>query len=257
MTDDTLTNRTYKHLQQQLLRGDLRAGSVLSESQLAKELGVSRTPVGEAIKQLVHEGLVEQIPRYGTIVREIEWNEIEELYELREALESYAAARAAERISPAQVTQLKLLCDSIEDIAHQLEQRNIMMLEGEMLQTFLAADIAFHLLIVRACGNQRILRTIRETRTVSQIFRIRRLHHNLAVVRRACEDHRRILSALQRRDAEAASRAIADHIRLSKLASREWVRDSKKEPELAASLYAALPQALVEELRRLEVDGER
>jgi DNA-binding GntR family transcriptional regulator len=252
MAKDSLTDTAYKHLQEQILRGDLPAGSVLSESRLAKELGVSRTPVGDAIKQLVQEGLVEQIPRYGTIVREIDWNEIEELYELREALESYAASRAAERITAPQIAQLRLLCERIEGLARELEQQNVTSLEGESLLNFLAADLAFHLLIVRASGNHRILRTIRETRTISQIFRIRRQQHDLKTVRSACSDHQRIVDALERQDPAAAAEAVAEHIRESKNQSLKWLRDHRKGPGLAASLYPSLPESLVEELRRLE-----
>lgn len=255
MTDvskDTLTETAYKHLQQQILRGDLPAGSVLSESRLAKELGVSRTPVGEAIKQLVQEGLVEQIPRYGTIVREIDWNEMEELYELREALESYAASKAAERVSPTQIAQLRLLCERMRELAQQLEDERLTVLEGEVLQNFLAADLAFHLLIVRASGNYRILKTIRETRTISQIFRVRRQQHDLRIVRKASNDHDRILETLERRDADAAAKAVAEHIRESKNLTFEWFRDRRKSPQLSASFYPALPESLADELRRLE-----
>src|SRR5262245_15044729 len=93
----TLVQRAYEHIQEAILSGHLPAGSVVSEAVLAKSLGISRTPVGEAIRQLAREGLVQQVPRYGTIVKPIDRRELIELYEMRAALESYAAARAAEK----------------------------------------------------------------------------------------------------------------------------------------------------------------
>jgi len=199
--------------------------------------------------------LVEQIPRYGTIVRKIEWREIEELYELREALESYAAARAAERISSMQVAQLELLCERIEQMVQELQDAKVESLEGEALQDFLATDMAFHLLIVRASGNQRILKAIRETRTISQIFRIRREKHDLGIVRRACNDHARILDALKRRDSYDAAEQIAAHIRDSKTLSMNWIRSHRDAAEPSPTVYLELPEALVKELRRLEDDA--
>ena len=254
MPKDNLTETAYQHLQQQILSGVLRAGNVVSESGVAKELGISRTPVGQAIKQLVQEGLVEQIPRFGTIVREIDWREIEELYELREALESYAASRAAEKISPAQIAQLDLLCARIEQIAHQLESQPIVVLEDEMLQEFLAADMAFHLLVIRASGNQRILKTIRETRTISHIFRIRRQRHDWKIVRRAFDDHVRILDAMKRRDSNAAGEQMAEHIRASKNATLELIRSHQRDVKLNTTMFRELPEKLVEALHRLEDD---
>jgi DNA-binding GntR family transcriptional regulator len=252
MKQDSLTKTAYNHLQQQILSGELAAGSIISESRLASELGFSRTPVGEAIQQLVHEGLVEQIPRYGTVVREIDRREIEELYELREALESYAAARAAERITQPQIAQLKLLCARIEQIAKELEAEHAEALIGEMLQSFLAADMAFHILVVRASGNERILKAIRETRTISQIFRIRRQRHDLDLVYRACDHHGRILRALQQRDGQAAAAHMAEHIRTSKNETLASIREQRKETELNPAFYRELPGKLAEELRRLE-----
>src|SRR3954469_20008540 len=118
--DMSLAQKAYDHLQEGVLSGRLRSGTVISEQALARELGISRTPVGEAIRQLVREGLVEQVPRYGTIVRSIDRRELIDLYEMREAIESYAAAKAAELVSDAALDRLQQFCDVMENIERDL-----------------------------------------------------------------------------------------------------------------------------------------
>ena len=90
-----LTHQAYQHIQAEILAGRFAAGTLISETRIAEELGISRTPVGEAIRTLASEGWVEQQPRRGTIVRSFSRREIIELYELREALETFAAGKAA------------------------------------------------------------------------------------------------------------------------------------------------------------------
>ena len=86
MADPTLSRRAYDHLQQKLISGELRAGSMVSEQSLASEIGMSRTPVREAIRTLEQEGVLEQLPRFGTRVRTLERRDLVELYDLREAM---------------------------------------------------------------------------------------------------------------------------------------------------------------------------
>src|SRR6201995_3075492 len=87
IASNPLREQAYKHIHGKLLAGELPAGHVLSEHSLAREIGISRTPVREAIQRLEQEGVLEQIPRYGTVVRRPERRDLEELYQLREALE--------------------------------------------------------------------------------------------------------------------------------------------------------------------------
>src|SRR5438105_3197888 len=94
MLRTSLAQKAYEHLQEGIFSGRLRAGTVISEEALAKELGISRTPVGEAIRQLAGEGLVEQVPRYGTIVKPLDRRELQELYEIRDALRDRDPAAA-------------------------------------------------------------------------------------------------------------------------------------------------------------------
>jgi DNA-binding GntR family transcriptional regulator len=257
MSQSTLTQRAYLHLHEGIVSGKLAPGTVVSEIQLAKELGVSRTPVGEAIRQLANEGLVHQVPRYGTIVRAIEPRDIEELYEMREALESFAAAKAARRITALQLAQLEVLCSSIETISEDFPGDAKTRLDLPTLQSFLAADLTFHLLIVKAAGNQRILNTIQETRTMSQIFRMRRHEPDKYTVERASQMHRKILRALASGDAAEASLQMAEHIRASREDTLAYLAKEQQRSDADLASILELPDEVRLELTRIEDDGLR
>lgn len=255
MTQSTLAQKAYRHLQEGILSGKLSPGSVVSESRLAKELGVSRTPIGEAIRQLAKEGLVRQVPRYGTIVREFKPRDVEELYEMREALEGYAAGQAARRITSLQLAQLEALCTNIEQILAELESKQLTKVDMPTLRRFLAADLAFHLLIVRAAGNQRILQTIHETRTVSQIFRMRRREPDQSVIQLASQMHRRILEALASGNAAEASARMAEHIRVSRDETLAYLTKEQQQSSSEAAMIFELPDVVGRELIRIEEEG--
>src|SRR3954466_5680148 len=212
----SLAQKAYDHLQEGVLSGRLRSGTVISEAALAKELGISRTPVGEAIRQLVREGLVEQVPRYGTIVRSIDRQELIDLYEMREALESYAAAKAAEHMTEPMLTRLQQYVDIMQRMEDELRETGRKELDEPSLRRFLAADMAFHMLIIEISGNRRMIEVVKNMRTVSRIFRMRRAPHQLPVVHKAYEYHSLILGALRARDGEAARKHMSDHIAAGK-----------------------------------------
>jgi DNA-binding GntR family transcriptional regulator len=250
MSSVSLAQKAYEHLQEGVLSGRLPSGTVISEAGLAKELGISRTPVGEAIRQLVREGLVEQVPRYGTIVRSIDRRELIDLYEMREALESYAAAKAAEHITPDVLNRLEQFCDVMERIGQELRHAGAGELDEPSLRRFLAADMAFHMLIIEASGNRRMIEVVKNMRTVSRIFRMRRAPHQFAVVHRAHDFHRRILAALRDRDAEGARKAMSEHI----AAGREETlsRISPEADARAGTVLGELPPEMLRELDEIE-----
>lgn len=210
-----LTSEAYRRLRERITTGQLAAGAVVSEASLAKELGLSRTPVGEALRRLSHDGLVEQVPRYGTIVRTITDAELRELFEIREALEGMAARKAATRMTAVSLEELGALCETIELELTNAEATNQVRLEGESLHRFIAADMAFHTLIIASAGNRRLTEMLENTRSISSMFNAQRGEHSIARIRTAIAAHRAILAALVERDSERASRLVVDHIRMS------------------------------------------
>jgi DNA-binding GntR family transcriptional regulator len=245
----SLFERAYSHIQASIVTGELPAGAVVSEAVFARTLGISRTPVGEAIRQLAREGFVRQVPRYGTIVKPIDRQELIELYEMREALESYAARRAAERTDPGIIGRLEQFCDVMERIAHELDAGQDTSLDGAALQRFLSADMAFHMTIIESSGNWRIMESVRTMRTLSRIFRTRRTDHDRRLVHKANTFHREILAAIRSGDAEAARKQMAEHIHSGQLESVEYIDRMARRG--SGPIYE-LPEALVKELDELE-----
>ncbi len=252
-----LTQRAYQHIQSEILAGRFAAGTLISETRIAEQLGISRTPVGEAIRTLAAEGWVEQQPRRGTVVRTFSRREIIELYELREALETFAAAKAAVLVPDTVLSRLDRYCDEMHDRVEQLAASGASTLEDVALKRFLAADMAFHLLIVRTAGNSRIMKLVKQTRTISRLFRMRRQRHSLKVVERAFEFHRRIADALRAGDGPAAALATAEHIQVSRRQTLDELDGQLALNDPDAPIASDLPADLVEELKRIEEDDHR
>lgn len=215
MTDDPfLRQKAYRILQTKLLDGQLRAGHLVSEQALAQEIGMSRTPVREAIGQLQSEGLFYKVPRVGTIVRLPDRQELHELYEVREALESYAAAAALPRLRAADLeamahwqNELRLILNELPDGTDPLSE--------PMLRRFFSADIGFHQVIIDAIRNKHAAGVISEFRVVQRVFEYNRITHDRSLIENATAQHGEILVALEAGDSEAARLAMARHIRAS------------------------------------------
>ncbi len=250
-----LTQRAYQHIQSEILAGRFSAGTLISETQIADQLGISRTPVGEAIRALAAEGWVEQQPRRGTVVRSFSRREIIELYELREALETFAAAKVAVLVPDTVLSRLERYCDEMHSLAEHLTLTGASTLEGTELKRFLAADMAFHLLIVRTAGNSRIMKLVKQTRTISRLFRMRRQRHSLKVVQQAFGFHRRVVDALRVGDAAAAGLAMAEHIQVSRRQTIDELDSQLALNDPDAPIANELPADLVEELRQIEDNG--
>jgi DNA-binding GntR family transcriptional regulator len=253
MIANPLRQRAYEFIQEGIVSGRLAVGSQLSEMSLAQQMGISRTPVREAIRRLVHEGLLEQLPRYGTIVRTPDRRDIVELYELREALEGYAVGRAAAGIAAKNLALLAQLCDEINRLGAGLRRSGKPALEGELMEQFLAADLAFHMVIVRAAGNGRLLKTVSESRVLTRVIGMKRQEHTAVVVEETYRYHSRILRALRRGDAKAAHELLVDHIRRSK----EEALEAFDQPRLDQDVFLPLGIAAEPEHREYQRGRKR
>src|SRR5690606_31788629 len=116
----TQKQRAYQFLREKLIAGELNPGSRLSDLALAKEIGMSRTPVREAINQLASEDLVELVPHNGAFVKVPDEREVEELYDLRQLLETFAVERAAAQIGAENLQRLESLIESMDEIIAEL-----------------------------------------------------------------------------------------------------------------------------------------
>ncbi|KGK89460.1 GntR family transcriptional regulator [Desulfosporosinus sp. HMP52] len=190
----------FESMRDAILSGVLEPGERLMEIQLAEEMGVSRTPVREAIRKLELENFVVMIPRKGAYVAGVSSKDVADVFEIRSALEGLAAGLAAERITE----------DELEQMERVLFYRANA--EGEMdLDQIVKSDTDFHALVYSASRNERLIQILANLREQIQRFRAT----SLAVPGRnklALEEHRMIVEALRKHDSEEAQSLAMAHI---------------------------------------------
>lgn len=187
-------------LREAIVNGVLKPGERLMEIQLAEELGVSRTPVREAIRKLELEGFVIMIPRRGTYVADLSIKDINEVFEVRTALEVLAAGLAAERITEEELEQMERLLVSIGEY-----------IEKGDLEKIVEVDSTFHDILYQATRNDRLVQIINNLR--EQLTRFRSI--SMAYpgrLKNTLEEHSRLVEALAARDHELAERLATEHM---------------------------------------------
>ncbi|MDH7478830.1 MAG: GntR family transcriptional regulator [Syntrophomonadaceae bacterium] len=190
----------FETLREAIIGGVLKPGERLMEVQLAEEMGVSRTPVREAIRKLELEGFVVMVARKGAYVAGISLKDVTDVFEIRAALEGLAAYLAAGRATE----------EELEEMERVLVAKSAS-LEASDLSSLVEKDTQFHELLYRASRNQRLIQILSNLR--EQINRFRAV--SLASPGRgkeALEEHKKILEAVAARDAELAQRLGQEHI---------------------------------------------
>ena len=214
--DRSVREQAYLLIQQKITQGTLPPGAAVSEVALAQELGSSRTPVREALGQLVAEGLLEQTPNRGTVVVQLKRQDIIDLYELREALEVYAVGKVARKATiPEDLQRLKAFADEIVKLKDELKEAQAATLDERQMARFIACDLGFHTLLLRMAANARIMKTVSETRLLMRIFSIQRRRHNQALLTKIHRQHQDISVAIAEGDAARASELMSNHIQES------------------------------------------
>ena len=216
-----LRDVVFNTLRQAILKGELKPGERLMEIQLANKLGVSRTPVREAIRKLELEGLVLMIPRKGAEVAEITRQDMEDVLEVRTALEELAVKDACDHITDAQLSELKKASNEFKKA----------LLEGKDLVTCADADMHFHDVILSATNNRRLIQMLNNLS--EQMYRYRmeylkdeRTHKTLI------EEHDAIRRALTKHDKVKAGAAIRVHIDNQKRSILESLTEKEEDEEL-------------------------
>lgn len=206
----------FRYLQDKLASGVLSPGDRLSDLALAREMGISRTPVREAINQLASEGMVEMRPHEGAFVRRLSRQDIRELYELRQVLESYAAGRMAENRESLSdvVAELQVHHTRLKGMVRDLNGSGRKDCSAEEMGAQHEIDIAFHRAIVHAAGNRRVEQVIAESRIYDQLFGSVSVVLSLKTLRLTYKHHSRILTAIEKGDADKARVAMTEHIQL-------------------------------------------
>lgn len=196
MADAGYKKKAYEYIKKKILNGSLLPGDVLSEKELTGELGISRTPVREAIQRLAEEQLLVVMPSRGTIVSHISVDEIRQLYEARKLNEPFVVRQAVKRADREQLLNFRKIF---------AEQTQMQLAEQDW-------DQAFHLYLAECAGNRFLKKLIKDLMT--QSVRIRALSNEKKENRleQAREEHLAIIDAMLAGDEEGAQQAVLTHL---------------------------------------------
>ncbi len=195
-----LRDIVFNTLRQAILKGELEPGERLMEVSLAQKLGVSRTPVREAIRKLELEGLVTMIPRRGAEVARISEKNLRDVLEVRRGLEELAVELACARLTDNQIVELK---KSNVEFENSLTSNDVTLIAE--------ADERFHEIIYRATGNERLVQVINNIK--EQMYRYRLEYIKESSKRPSLViEHKAIVNALERRNVDEAKHQMRAHI---------------------------------------------
>ncbi|MBD8480014.1 GntR family transcriptional regulator [Pseudomonas coleopterorum] len=207
METETLSENVFRRIQAAIINGEIAPGSKISEPELARTYGISRGPLREAIHRLEGQRLLVRIPHVGARVVSLNHAELIELYEIRESLEGMACRLAAERMSQAQIDELReVLATHERDAAFQAGV-------GYYQQE---GDFDFHYRIIQGSGNSTLVQMLCDD--LYQLVRMYRIQFSATPNRphQAFAEHHRILDAITERDGELAELLMRRHIAASK-----------------------------------------
>ena len=208
-----LRDVVFQTLRTAILKGDLKPGERLMELQLASKLGVSRTPIREAIRMLEQEGLARTIPRKGAEVAGMTEKDMEDVLQIRCVLEELAARLSCQNITDEEMRELKIAMVAFEEKTR----------EGNVVE-LAKADVTFHDIIYRAADNPKLLVLLNNLR--EQMYRCRteymkddRIHPVLI------REHKEMVKALESRDQELVAREVRQHLRNQEEVMKKIIRD--------------------------------
>ena len=195
-----LRDEVFNTLRQEILTGKLKPGERLREIALADKMGVSRTPVREAIRMLELEGLVKMIPRKGAEVANITEKDLKDVLEVRNALEKLAIELACDRITN---DELDALDENVKEFEAAMEED-----DAEKLAQI---DEKFHYIIFNSTDNQRLIQLLNNLRQQMYRFRLEYLKDK-NVHKRLAREHQQIIENIKNHDVESATINITTHI---------------------------------------------
>ncbi len=195
-----LGHYVFENLKQAIVRGDFSPGNRLIESHIAEAMGISRTPVREAIHKLEREGLIKKLPQGGFYVLNLTREEIEETFGIRGVLESYAARLAA----------IKHEKEELAPLEEKIEEFQYFLNHGQM-EALLRINTEFHSLLYAMSRSPKLIKMINDLQ--DQIYRFRRIILKMETMAKTSnEDHRQMLRAMKKRDADRVETLVRHHI---------------------------------------------
>lgn len=201
----TASDSVYTSLRKMIIDRELVSGQKLSEVALTQKLGVSRTPIREALRRLAADGFVNIVPKCGARVARMKREDIEDMYELRAHLEGWAAYRAAGRITPLTAARLE----------EKIAEEEIIFAERD-LERYIEVNRAFHMLIAEASGNKSLAEYIAQIHERTFVCMVL-IETSFDFDDPTLEDHREIVRCLKAGDAETAMDLSEKHVMASLL----------------------------------------
>lgn len=195
-----LRDVVFNTLRQAILRGELKPGDRLMEIQLANKLGVSRTPIREAIRKLELEGLVLMIPRKGAEVAEITEKSLRDVLEVRRALEELAVQLACEKITKEEIRELERVAKEFQQVVNSSDITEIA-----------EVDVCFHDIIYTATDNQKLIQLLNNLREQMYRYRVEYLKRD-GVFPQLIAEHEAIIRHIENNEKEKATEVMCRHI---------------------------------------------
>lgn len=212
-----LRDVVFNTLRQAILTGELKPGERLMEIHLANKLGVSRTPIREAIRKLELEGLVTMIPRRGAEVAQITEKSLKDVLEVRRALDALSVELACDRISPEALSRLQTACDTFEKATATKDPKKIAQ-----------ADVALHDIIVKATDNDRLIQLVNNLSEQMYRYRFEYIKDG-STHEQLVKEHRILFESIRDKDKETAARTAKLHIDNQELSIIKQLRMEQKQ----------------------------
>lgn len=214
-----LTQKAHKNIRERILSGEYSSGTLLSAKDLAEEIGVSRTPVRDALRVLEQEGLVVLTPRQEARVKSLTYEEFRDLCELRMALECHFATLAAERRTSEELEVMKESLDTMRELARQLEEEFSPEIQAPILGRLARQDIRFHTAVADAARNKLLREELQRFQVMARIVTARsdgrggllpNPFRNIPMD--VWRSHQQIYDAIRLSKREAARKAMEQHL---------------------------------------------
>ena len=229
---ESIKDRVYASLKQDLISGVFSPGEILQEKELARSFGVSKTPVREALSELVKDRFVKLLPRKGYLVAPVDPQEVVENLELRVILECAAVELAARRISAEDLNELESLILPQPPAGDRLK-------DNDQLGAYPRTNIQFHRRLAAASGNRSLARAI--TKVLEDLLRVIFISYSLPDLEETGSDHVELVDALRDRDGDRGKKIMERHLQVTRqrLLGALWGGKSRREEEDAGLTEAA------------------
>lgn len=211
-----LNEKAYDFIVRKLSTGELKPGQKLSEPSLARACGVSRTPMREAVRRLVEEGVLYQIVKSGTYVTGFAPKDVCDAYEIRSVIESAMLEEAVAKLTKQDLATLQGSCNRMHAAIESMRRAKMAIMTGKPESDFLDADILFHLTLLRASGNSLAEKIIVNAYRRNQFFGTHSHQRTLEHVASAWKFHCEILKACKNCDPKLAVKWLREHIARSR-----------------------------------------